>query len=366
MSDVLIGKSRLDGRSAGTGGKWFYLEDNKPNVYRVMPPLHSLARTGEYAKYYATHKVKGTDGKQRSFGCIQEKDYKTKTIVRRCPMCDKAEELKAKLTAAQQAGQISKEEASTFDFKNIWPLKAEKKYYLNVVNQEGVPGILPISITMYQDLQNTLQEWDKKGFDLTGKTGAFLNFTISKKYKGDKDAVHKVVPFTNVNPDGSFTLVRHELTAEFINEKLAHETRDLGKLFREVSDEQLAAIAATDGLERAQFVDNMFKSGEPKSKVESEKYSDQVKEAHEGVSASRLEARIPGTQAKAVTNMDVTETGIKANTPTDFLNMRAPSSSLPKNELPTAPVPAPTPQQAPAKGNFMAREDFMSMFAGKK
>jgi hypothetical protein len=362
MSDLLIGKSNLKGKSSGySSGKWFYLEDNKDNVFRVLPPLHSLARTGEFAKYFSVHRqLKGTDSKQRPFLCNQEKDYKTKMISRRCALCDKAAEVKSKLEAAVDSGRMSKEEAFQFEQKNIWPLKPEKKYYLNVVNQEGNIGVVSISISMYQDLQNTLKEWDKKGFDLTGQKGAFLNFTVSKKFKGDKDAVHKVVPFTQVNKDGTFSLVSHEITPDMI-ERLKTDSRDLSKLFRGLSDEDVAMLASTDGLERSQIIDRLFASQENSEDVEPETMAKQQKEASEGLSASRLEARIPGTSARAVTNVEINETGIRTNTPTDFLGMSGKANTLEKNEIPASPQTSSKSKNAAS----MSDEEFMAMFKSK-
>jgi hypothetical protein len=362
MSDLLIGKSNLKGKnSTYTSGKWFYLEDNKDNVFRVLPPLHSLARTGEFAKYYSVHRqIKGTDNKQRPFLCNQEKDYKSKMITRRCPLCDRAAELKSKLDSATVSGQMTKEEAFQFEQKNIWPLKPEKKYYLNVINQEGNIGVIAVSISMYQDLQNTLKDWDKKGFDLTGQKGAFLNFTVSKKYKGDKDAVHKVVPFTQVNKDGSFSLVSHEITPDII-ERLRSESRDLSKLFKSLEDEDVALLASTDGLERSEIADRLFASQENSDQVEPETMTKHRKEASEGLSATRLEARIPGTAAKAVTNIDVSETGIKTNTPTDFLSLTGSPNTMPKNELPSV-----SQSQVKTKTtSSMSDEEFMAMFKSK-
>lgn len=363
MSDLLIGKSNLKGNKSGavSTGKWFYLEDNKDNVYRVLPPLHSLARTGEFAKYYAVHRqIKGLDGKQRPFLCNQEKDYKTKMITVRCGLCDRAAELKSKVDAATASGQMSKEESFQFEQKNIWPLKPEKKYFLNVVNQEGNIGVISISISMYQDLQNTLKEWDKKGFDLTGQKGAFLNFTVTKKFKGDKDAVHKVVPFTQVNKDGSFSLVQHEVTPEVI-EKLKTDSRDLSKLFRSLTTEDVAMLASTDGADRSQIIDRLFANPEDSDDVESETLSKQKAQAQEGLSATRLEARIPGTAAVAVTNIEVSETGIKANTPADFLSMKS-EKTIEKNTFPGLQTGA---AKTASSSSSMTDEEFMAMFKSK-
>jgi hypothetical protein len=213
---------------------------------------------------------------------------------------------------------------------------------------------------MYQDLQNTLKEWDKKGFDLTGQKGAFLNFTVSKKFKGDKDAVHKVVPFTQVNKDGTFSLVSHEITPDMI-ERLKTDSRDLSKLFRGLSDEDVAMLASTDGLERSQIIDRLFASQENSEDVEPETMAKQQKEASEGLSASRLEARIPGTSARAVTNVEINETGIRTNTPTDFLGMSGKANTLEKNEIPASPQTSSKSKNAAS----MSDEEFMAMFKSK-
>ena len=48
--ELKIGTSNLNGSSKE---KWFTLKPNENNPFRVLPPLHSLADSGQFAKYFA-------------------------------------------------------------------------------------------------------------------------------------------------------------------------------------------------------------------------------------------------------------------------------------------------------------------------
>jgi hypothetical protein len=66
---VAIGRAAY-GRQGRAG--FFDVESNKDNIYRVLPPIKSLASKGKYAQFIATHRgFRGTDGKQKPFRCIE-------------------------------------------------------------------------------------------------------------------------------------------------------------------------------------------------------------------------------------------------------------------------------------------------------
>lgn len=298
MNNVQIGKANYEKNSGGGFGggvSWFYIEDNKPNVFRVLPPLKSLAAAGKIAKYYKVHRgMRGTDKRQKPFMCVEESDYKTKVITQHCPICDHVRELEKNLENARLAG-ASKEQVAEVRKNTIFPLQSEGKYYLNVVNQEGKMGVLSVGSKMFQSFTALAKEMESKGFDVTGMQGVYLNFKKTTAYKGDKNAVLSVEPYLAPSGDGSFRYVTHELTQDVIN-RLEKETADLGNLFKSLTVEQIATILSYEGEARAKLLDTYFDAPEK--------------------AQSNVEATVPGTNATLVSNVTASSSGgFQVNTP---------------------------------------------------
>ena len=51
-NDFQIGRSKVG--ESFTKNKWFYLAPGD-NIFRILPPVHSLATTGQFSKFYAFH-----------------------------------------------------------------------------------------------------------------------------------------------------------------------------------------------------------------------------------------------------------------------------------------------------------------------
>lgn len=286
MSDVLIGKANY-GKGTGGGG-FFFIEDNKPNVYRVLPPIKGMAPTGKVAKYYNVHRgIRGTDGKQKPFICVEKSDYKTKIISTHCALCDRVRELKEQIKIAESKG-ATKEQIKEANAKQVFPLQNEGKWYLNVINQDGKIGVLNIGSKMYNSFQALAEKLEKQGYDVSGMDGMFLNFTKTTKYKGDKDAVLQVEPATVSSGNGSFSYHMHTLTPDIIN-RLGKEAADLSKLFKELEPEQVSMIVQLQGDERAKYVDTLFNAPEREE--------------------SKVTQTVAGTNAQLVTRVEMDQNG---------------------------------------------------------
>jgi hypothetical protein len=253
---VAIGKSAY-GRQGGFGGGFFHIEANKDNVYRVLPAMKTLAATGQYAKYYRTHRgFRGTDNGQKPFICPQEQDYKTKVIKVHCPVCDIVDQMEKELETWPSKG-ATKEQIKEFRDKNIWPFQSEGKYYLNVVNTEGKIGILPIGSKSFKALEALAKEQEAKGRDITGIEGVYLNFKKMSAYKGDAQAVFAVEMFIDTDAQGNMKLRTHTIDQAFA-QRLGPEAADLSKLFKSLTQEQIARIVSLEGVTRAQYMDSLF------------------------------------------------------------------------------------------------------------
>ena len=290
MSDNFeIGKSKYgNSKNFGEGKTWFYLKDNTDNVYRVLPAMFGLARTGQYAKWYAIHRgLRGTNNRQYPFLCIEEADRKTNTITRQCPICNKVSELEGKLELAKKSGTVTSEQVKEFNLSQIWPLSQERKYYLNVVNLEGKIGLLAIGSKMFKSLEATCIKWEGQGYDITGTQGVYVNFRVAKAYKGDKEAVHTADVYMQSSPDGSFRPLTHEITPDFVNQ-LKNDASDLTALFKEIPVEAMALLADAPSIERSKLIDKIFAVPDKK-------------ETATGI----MNAHVPGTDATMVGRAEI-------------------------------------------------------------
>lgn len=358
-NETLIGKRRPAGNN-GNYGKWFYLEANKDNIFRVLPPVHSLAAQGAYAKFHATHRwIRGTDGKpSKPFLCVEERDFKAKMTTRHCPLCDRVFELESMLKTGLDAGQVSKEQAQELRAAQIGPIKVDKKYYINVVNQEGNIGVLSISITMYKALEALFKQYDAKGTDLTGAEAPFLNFQVLTAYKGDPKPIHKVDVYLQPTADGGYRPVNHQLTADVIN-RMQTEARDLNNLFKSIDIESISTLAAADPKVRAEIIDRLFAAGEKTQEVEED-------------DPSMLDATIPGTNARAVAGITANAAGISVQAPVDLFKTAAmpvqPVQSPAVSQAQASKVPPPNATAGTAKpaSAGLSNAEFMNLFAPKQ
>ena len=351
--DVLIGRSNFTGRSSGLGAsKWFYLKDNVDNVYRVLPPIKSLASAGKYSQWHASHRVRNSEGYQKSFSCKEERT-KEGLITRHCPFCDRAKELEGQLEAAEKAG-ATREQLQAFRTKEIFPIKVEKSYYLNVVNQEGNLGVLGIKKTSFDSLKALAVDQEKKGRDITGMEGIFLNFKKVTPFKGSKDVIYQVEVFLTPMPDGSFRFVPHTITPEVV-ERIKTDSADLTTLFKDLSVEQISTLIALEGEARGRQVDVFFNSPEKSSQA-----------------SSGLQSRIPGTSGVAVTHVQPTATGFELNSPKVPANFH---TEAPNNQgqfqgkqnvadFGQSLVPA-SPQVLPGAKPTLSDEDFFALVKPK-
>jgi hypothetical protein len=333
-----IGSSNYD-RKGGLFSKkrYFYVKANEPNIYRVLPPVLSLARTGEYYKYHAVHRnMRASDGKQRAFVCIEDVDYKTKIVKVRCPVCDVRRQYETQYNNAKELSKtdlsITKEKLQEFWMAFIEPLKVERNFYMNVANQAGEIGILPVNTTFKNDMHATFKKLkDEKGIDPSGNPGIFVNFSKVSQYKGDNKPACKVDPVMETVMHNNIpmqTYKFHECTPEFIG-KMKTDCQDLSNLHRTLTVDEMAQLASADREARKVLLDTLFSL--PEAAEESQGEEDPTSSAIPGVAG-----------AVAVARVDVGANGMKIEQPV----FQAPSFT-PQAAQPAAPAPQ-APQTAPA------------------
>jgi hypothetical protein len=244
MEQMKVGVSSFDSGSF-VKSEYFKIEAGKDNVYRILPPLFSYASTGKWNQYYATHTI-WIDKRPYHFQCMLKKD-RDKNILQECPFCTAETVAKAKLESVK--GSLSKEQLMAFEEAQIKPFQANKKVYMNAVNQGNVPGLLPVGFKLFESIRSLLTEfYNKNGVDATGTNGLFLNFKKTQAFKGDRNTSYSVEFYQAVtqNPDGTFTAryVNHTLTPELLSKVAAGGGKDLATLYSDITFNEAQALVS--------------------------------------------------------------------------------------------------------------------------
>lgn len=257
----MIGKSVYE--NGGNKKNYFYLQGGS-NVFRILPPMFSLAPKGQWYKYWAVHKgfVNGA-GKYRPLASIEEFDVKTKTVRVHDPVCDKYRDNLAKAKAAKDKG-YPEDKIKEFMDVYVKPYDTDKKYYVNAVSQDNKIGILVLPIKLFQQLRALCKEYEAKGIDLTGMKGVYLNFKKIQAYKGDPQTSYSVEIYKEqVQMNGElFEKPKvHEITEAFVVQ-LQNEAKDLSTLFKVPAATDLQLLADAQPNERSAIIDRIFGKSE--------------------------------------------------------------------------------------------------------
>lgn len=355
MSNVEIGTSTFGGgNQTFTKRKNFYLSDenNGNNIFRVLPPIKSLASKGQYYKYWSVY-TNFTDsaGKPRWFASIEEFDFRTKSVRIEDPVATKLRELKAQQDVLKQSG-ATEEQLNQFYETLIKPFTPRKNYYVNVITQNNEIGTLALPKTAFTSLKALAGEYSNKGIDLTGMRGVFLNFKRVKTGPRNVDVNYSVEVFREsvvMNGESVEKSKTHDLTPDIIN-RLGAEAEDLGTLFLLPKSDDLAMLAIAPPSQRGLVVDRIVNKSETAPKQE-----------------PTMNVSIPGTSAVAVPRV---EQSVNGN-----LNAVLPNMGV-LNNVSAAPIAAPTYQapaaqpvpvgKSPSQLVQMGDDEFHKIFGGAK
>lgn len=188
---MAFGKPQYAGNKTFT--KYVSLQEDKPIVGRIIPPINSLAADGIWAVYHSMHwgyrvpLTGGEPGKTKFalFACVEEYDFKNKIIKVECPECAKIRQVEEEIKELEVLYKgKGKSEA------DIKELLAPKKGYLKQHNRDGKQYInfeletgeivvLTISNKTYKEkLKPLLKKLEEKyGWD---EGGAILNGVVFK------------------------------------------------------------------------------------------------------------------------------------------------------------------------------------------
>lgn len=378
MSNQGFGKPKYGGSS--NFAKAIRLKEGPPAVVRILPPMKSLAESGEWAKYIGTHfGYKGVNPKDRSkptyrtFKCIQERDFKTKMVLQDCPECDLITERKGELTAleadAKAKGHNEEEIKELSAPLKTWTTdhNCDRKWHMNVKQQDGSFAVLQISHKtkklLEAEIARVLTEDGIEALDLD--QGVWFRFNRTGKGIDTQDTVG--VEYESVKDSASGRVVRTVKLAPLTEaecEKALKECPDLATSVREVSHQQIKLLTTCSGDD--EDVEAILAMGEKKEASPPaaakpvtqarQTPAAQVKSQAAAPTATAGEADLQAQIAALQAQLSGQKTAAAAQS--NPVSDAAPAAAA-------APV-APTPAATPAAGLPVDRNAFMARFAKPK
>lgn len=260
-----VGKAKY-----GSGKNSFKVEKDKDNVFRILPPIGKLAKTGKWYQYYRVEwGYKGTDGKNKPFLDVRKVNFNTKMVEVESAAYLRREALKKKkeeIVAAFKAGNATKEQVTEVtDLTKRFNLDA--KYYMNAVSLDGKIGLLKLNSTQKNALEAEIDKLTKQGIDpLAIEGGIYFNFTKSNATGMVKDWTFSVAPYLQNQEDGSLRRVTHTMDQAFID-RLSSEAFELSGMYPALTAEQVEEIVQA-GDNHAAIVDKYLGKAEEAAPAE--------------------------------------------------------------------------------------------------
>lgn len=243
--------------SSGPQIKHYRLKEGS-NVFRVLPPMKSLAEFGKWCLYYSVHygyfgvnRADPSKPSYRTFRCIEDKNLRTGMIKQDCPECNK-NGVQRKLLEAAQA-DLKQQGKSDEDIKiSCAPLNGylkshnvDRKWYMNVLTEAGEVGVLEISHKCKKQLDAQIEKLQKeKGIKdpLDVDTGVWFDFLRTgnnKKVSEIVDTVSAVYEQVTIEGKKYDAIKQGPLTEEQVQKALT-ECPDLGQgMIRELTYTQI-------------------------------------------------------------------------------------------------------------------------------
>jgi hypothetical protein len=171
--------------------EFFKIKDGE-QVYRILPPLGSMAKLGKWARYMRVEwGYADLTGKKKPFQDVREVNRKTGMVEVESEAHIKREALKKQHEAGKaafRAGKFSKDQLDQLN-KIVMNFSLENKHYVNVIDRSGKIGILKIGHKLKLALDSEIEKLRSKGIDplsvdngrffVIGRAGYGLDTTFS-------------------------------------------------------------------------------------------------------------------------------------------------------------------------------------------
>lgn len=266
-----VGKAKFGGNQ-----KNFFKLEEGDNVYRILPPLGSLAEKGIWFKYYAIEwGYKNSEGKTKLFQDPRVVNRETGMVEVESAAHLRREALKKKfseVTEAFKAGKASKEDV--VEARNMtMKYNLEKKYHVNAVNLKGEIGLLKIGYKAMKSLEAQIKKLRDEGIDALGMENG-IYFNIERSGKG-RDTLYQVTVYTEkveANVNGETQLIdrrkTHTMDDAFIA-RLDDEAFELDNMYPAPTAEEVEQIV-NGGPEALDAVFAKYKGGSRSSSAKTE------------------------------------------------------------------------------------------------
>lgn len=236
------------GKAKYSSGKTVFKIQDGDNVFRILPPLGKLAKSGKWNMYYRVEwGYKNSAGKNRPFQDVRVVNYDTKMVEVESAAHLRREALKTQkneLTAALRNDPTNSElrhmvNSVTEDIKRY---NLDAKYYLNVIDLQGKIGLLKIGSRAFKALKVEIDKLRKQGVDpLSVDNGRFFNFNRSNSTGNFQDTAYQVTVYKERVEVGGETYEKdkaHKVDKSVID-RLSDEAFELSNMYPEVTASQV-------------------------------------------------------------------------------------------------------------------------------
>lgn len=302
--------------------EFFKIKDGE-QVYRVLPPLGSMAKTGRWARYIRVEwGYADSNGKKKPFQDIRNVNRKTGMVETESEAHLKREELKKQqlaAVAAFKAGKITKDQLDQMN-KIVMNFSLENKHYLNVVDRNGKIGILKIGHKLKLAMDAEIEKLRSRGVDpLSVDNGRF--FVINRSgYGMDTTFSLNILSEKIVHAElGEVEKpIVHKLDQGIID-RLASEAMDLGdldKLYPTLTEDEVKKVVRGTPANVTEVFARFAKVAEAAPAVEDGPESDYAAQANTVSTPveepKALAAAVGTTQTTASAPVPQTETKVEA------------------------------------------------------
>jgi hypothetical protein len=249
-----IGKAKY----ASKNKEFFKIKDGD-NVFRILPPLGSLAKAGRWSEFYKViWGFSDSSKKRKPFISPYVKNFKTQMVEVPCAATEMIFKLKDDMNNASAAIKELKAngqeipEALTQKYTELTELvgrsgrfNIDSKHYLNVMTQDGKIGLLKLAGRGMTALRSLFERLEAQGIDPTGiDNGRFVVINRSGMGLDTTYDVKELKQSISTEEHGIVEKsVPHVLTDDIIS-RLATEAFDLSEIYPRLTSEQVADLVA--------------------------------------------------------------------------------------------------------------------------
>lgn len=314
----------------GTGKKVFKIQDGD-NVFRILPPMGKLAKSGKWHQYYRVEwGYKNSANKNRPFLDVRVVNFDTKMVEVESAAHLRREALKAKSTELVAALRKDPQNATLkqqyMDVKEaVKRYNLDSKYYLNAIDLNGQIGLLKIGSRAFKALRVEIDKLMKTGVDpLSVENGRFFNFNRSNATGNFQDTAYQVTVYkerVNVNGEMYDKDKIHKLDDSIIS-RLSAEAFELSGMYPAVTPAQVEAMVKGGAV----AVDQILGAGNSHASADDEEVSEEMTNSVAGLSQAQA-APLVEEVSTPVETASVVETAPVETAPTTPVVEAAPTTS---------------------------------------